>query len=395
LGTQRRSEVGVVWEFALLRSQRPWEVGVVWEFALFGRSRRYPFHVAPTHILSMPIDLRSDTVTKPTPGMRAAMAAADVGDDERDGDPTTRRLEERVASMLGKEDALFFPSGVMANQAAVWVLVPRATEVLADVDAHIVHSEIAGVAALAGAQVLAVVPTDGRVMSAEDVRRAFRPRSRYYPAPGLVCVENTHNGAGGIIVPLRDFCEICAVAREHGVPVHLDGARLWNASVASGVSLSELAAPADTVMVDLSKGLGAPIGAMLAGTREAMERAWTARKLFGGAMRQSGVLAAAALYALDHQLARLDDDHTNARTMAAALRGIAGVEIVPPDTNIVMVDLLAGQSVARVAAEAREREVLVSEWSSTRIRLVTHVDVSADDCRLAADVLRGALTHGH
>jgi threonine aldolase len=349
---------------------------------------------APTHIPAMPIDLRSDTVTKPTPGMRAAMAAADVGDDERDGDPTTRRLEARVAKMLGKEDSLFFPSGVMANQAAVWVLVPRATEVLADVDAHIVHSEIAGVAALAGAQILPVVPT-GRVMSADDVRHAFRPRSRYCPAPGLVCVENTHNGAGGVIVPLGELCEICAVAREHGVPVHLDGARLWNASIASGVSLPELASPADTVMVDLSKGLGAPIGAMLAGTRDAMERAWTARKLFGGAMRQSGILAAAALYALDHQLARLADDHANARALAAALNEIPGVEIVPPDTNIVMVDLVDGQSVERTAAAAREQGVLVSEWSSTRIRLVTHIDVSADDCRRAADVLRGALTHGH
>ena len=320
------------------------------------------------------------------------MAAAEVGDDERDGDPTTRRLEERVATMLGKEDSLFFPSGVMANQAAVWLLAPRATEVLADVDAHIVHSEIAGVAALAGAQILAVVPSDGRVMSADDVRRAFRPRSRYYPAPGLVCVENTHNGAGGVIVPLGEFCEICAVARDHEVPVHLDGARLWNASIATGVSLRELSAPADTVMVDLSKGLGAPIGAMLAGTREAMERAWTARKLFGGAMRQSGVLAAAALYALDHQLARLADDHDNARALAGALAGIPGVEIVSPDTNIVMVDLVSGQSVASIAAAARDQGVLVSEWSSTRIRLVTHIDVSADDCRRAADVLRSALT---
>ena len=340
----------------------------------------------------MPIDLRSDTVTKPTRGMRAAMAAADVGDDERDGDPTTRRLEERVAAMLGKEDALFFPSGVMANQAAVWILVPRATEVFADVDAHIVHSEIAGVAALAGAQVLAVVPT-GRVMSPDDVRKSFRPRSRYYPAPGLVCVENTHNGAGGFIVPQADVCEIAAIAREHGVPLHLDGARLWNAHVASGVSLPELAAPADTVMVDLSKGLGAPIGAMLAGTREAMERAWTARKLFGGAMRQSGVLSAAAIYALDHQYDRLADDHANAKQLAASLAGIPGVEIVPPDTNIVMVDLLAGQSVPTVAVAARQEGVLVSEWSDTRIRLVTHIDVNSNDCRRAADVLRAALTN--
>lgn len=342
----------------------------------------------------MPIDLRSDTVTRPTPGMRAAMAAADVGDDERDGDPTTRRLEERVARMLGKEDALFFPSGVMANQAAVWVLAPRATEVIADADAHIVHSEIAGVAALSGAQILPVVPS-GRVMSPADVRRALRPRSRYYPALGLVCVENTHNGAGGVIVPLAELCEIRAIADEQGVPLHLDGARLWNANVATGVPLPELAAPADTVMVDLSKGLGAPIGAMLAGTRQAMERAWTARKLFGGAMRQSGVLAAAALYALDQQYARLADDHANARLLAQSLAGVPGVSVVPPDTNIVMLDLDAGRSVAAVADAARADGVLISEWSETRIRLVTHIDVNADECRRAAGVLRAALTDGH
>jgi threonine aldolase len=217
----------------------------------------------------MTIDLRSDTVTKPTAAMRAAMAAAEVGDDERDGDPTTRRLEERVAALLGKEDALFFPSGVMANQAAVWLHAPRATEVLADVDAHIVHSEIAGVAALSGAQILPVVPT-GLVMSADDLRRSFRERSRYYPAPSLVCVENTHNGAGGKLTDLSELTAIRAVADEHGVPLHLDGARLWNASVATGVSLAELAQPADTVMVAFSKGLGAPVGA-------AREPRWNAR----------------------------------------------------------------------------------------------------------------------
>lgn len=338
----------------------------------------------------MLIDLRSDTVTKPTPAMRAAMASAEVGDDERDGDPTTRRLEERVAALLGKEDALFFPSGVMANQAAVWVHAPRATEVLADVDAHIVHSEIAGVAALSGAQVLAVAPT-GLVMSADDLRRSFRARSRYYPAPSLVCVENTHNGAGGKLTDLVEMQAIRDVAAEHGVPVHLDGARLWNASVATGRSLADLAAPADTVMVAFSKGLGAPVGAALAGTRSAMERAWTARKLFGGAMRQSGILAAAALYGIEHHLARLADDHANARLMASMLDGIDGAGIVPPDTNILMIDLTSGTPASEVVERAARDSVLVAEWSPTRIRLVTHLDVTAADCRRAAEVLANIL----
>ena len=338
----------------------------------------------------MLIDLRSDTVTKPTPAMRAAMASAEVGDDERDGDPTTRRLEERVAALLGKEDALFFPSGVMANQAAVWVHAPRATEVLADVDAHIVHSEIAGVAALSGAQVLAVAPT-GLVMSADDLRRSFRARSRYYPAPSLVCVENTHNGAGGKLTDLVEMQAIRDVAAEHGVPVHLDGARLWNASVATGRSLADLAAPADTAMVAFSKGLGAPVGAALAGTRSAMERAWTARKLFGGAMRQSGILAAAALYGIEHHLARLADDHANARLMASMLDGIDGAGIVPPDTNILMIDLTSGTPASEVVERAARDSVLVAEWSPTRIRLVTHLDVTAADCRCAAEVLANIL----
>jgi threonine aldolase len=338
----------------------------------------------------MPIDLRSDTVTKPTPAMRAAMAAAEVGDDERDGDPTTRRLEERVAALLGKEDALFFPSGVMANQAAIWIHSPRGTEVLLDVDAHIVHSEIAATAVMSGAQVLTVVPT-GLVMSADDLRRAFRPRSRYYPAPSLVCVENTHNGAGGKITDIAELRAIRVAAAEQGLPVHMDGARLWNASIATGLPLSEIADEADTVMVAFSKGLGAPVGAALAGSRKAMEIAWTARKLFGGAMRQSGIIAAGALYGVEHHIERLADDHDNARALARLIEGAGGATVVPPDTNIVMIDLVSGQSPGDVAAAAREDDVLVSEWSATRLRLVTHLDVSADDCRRAGHVLRRIL----
>jgi len=339
----------------------------------------------------MPIDLRSDTVTKPTPAMRAAMAAADVGDDERDGDPTTRRLEERVAALLGKEDALFFPSGVMANQAAIWIHSPRGTEVLLDVDAHIVHSEIAATAVMSGAQVLTVVPSD-LVMSADDLRRAFRPRSRYYPAPSLVCVENTHNGAGGKITDIAELRAIRAAAAEQGLPVHMDGARLWNASIATGLPLSEIADEADTVMVAFSKGLGAPVGAALAGSGKAIEVAWTARKLFGGAMRQSGIIAAGALYGVDHHIERLVEDHDNARALARAIDGAGGATVVPPDTNIVMIDLASGQSPNAIASAAREEGVLVSEWSPTRLRLVTHLDVSAADCARAGDVLRTILT---
>ena len=338
----------------------------------------------------MPIDLRSDTVTKPTPAMRAAMAAAEVGDDERDGDPTMRRLEDRVAALLGKEAALFFPSGVMANQAAVWIHAPRGTEVLADVDAHIVHSEIAATAALSGAQMLPVVPTD-LVMSADDLRATLRPVSRYYPAASLVCVENTHNGAGGVITCMNELRAIRAVADERGLPVHMDGARLWNASVATGVSLAEFASCADTVMVAFSKGLGAPIGAALAGTARQMEIAWTARKLFGGAMRQSGMLAAAVLYALDHHMDRLADDHANAKTIARIVDGAGGARVVDPDTNIVMVDMPTGRDSAPIVAAAKAENVWISHWSDTRIRMVTHLDISADDARHAAEIVRDAL----
>jgi threonine aldolase len=338
----------------------------------------------------MPIDLRSDTVTKPTPAMRAAIAAAEVGDDERDGDPTMRRLEERVAALLGKEAALFFPSGVMANQAAVWIHAGRGTEVLADVDAHIVHSEIAATAALSGVQILPVVPTD-LVMSADDLRGAFRPANRYYPAASLVCVENTHNGAGGVVTCLDDLQAIRAVATERGLPMHIDGARLWNASVATGIPLAQFASCADTVMVAFSKGLGAPIGAALAGTREQIETAWTARKLFGGAMRQSGMLAAAVLYALDHHMERLADDHANAKTIARIVDGAGGARVVDPDTNIVMVDMPTGRTSAPIVAAAKQENVWISHWSDTRIRMVTHLDISADDARRAAEIVRDAL----
>jgi len=340
--------------------------------------------------MPMSIDLRSDTVTRPTPEMRRAMADAEVGDDVLDGDPTVRRLEERVAEMLGKERALFFPTGTMANQAAVWLLSRPGTEIFVDTNAHIVHWEHAGAAALAGVQVR-LVPSPGAVMDAESLRQAIRPPSPHAPLASLVCLENTHNGAGGKITPIAELRALSAVAREHGLPVHLDGARLWNASVASGTPLGDFAACADTVMVSFSKGLGAPVGAALAGSRDAIERCWMIRKRFGGGMRQSGILAAGALHGLDRHLARMPEDHARARRLADAVDGVAGARVVPPDTNIVMVDLRAGVSAFELVKAAADRGVLLTPWSATRIRAVTHLDVDDRAVKRAGQVVRELL----
>ncbi|MHB1297134.1 MAG: threonine aldolase family protein [Gemmatimonadaceae bacterium] len=335
------------------------------------------------------IDLRSDTVTRPTPAMRRAMAEAEVGDDVLDGDPTVRRLEERVAAMLGKPKALFFPSGTMANQAALWLLGTPGTEVFCHDDSHIVNWEIAGTAALAGLQVRAV--RGGPVLEAGALRASFRPASPHAPRASLVCAENTHNGAGGMVTPLDQLQAIHATAREAGLPVHLDGARLWNAHVATGTPLAGFAACATTVMVSFSKGLGAPVGACLAGDEEAMRHAWEVRKRFGGGMRQSGIIAAAALHGLDHQLSRLHEDHARAKSLAAKLSTVPGVKVVPPDTNIVMIDLAAGQSSTGVLERAKAQGVLVTPWSATRVRCVLHLDVDDAACERAGEVIAGAM----
>lgn len=337
-----------------------------------------------------PIDLRSDTVTKPSDQMRRAMAAAEVGDDERDGDPTTLRLERRVAERLGKERALFFPSGVMANQAAVNLHTRPGTEIILDQDAHIIQWEMAGTAALSGAQIRPVPPA-GLVATADDMRRVVRPKAPHMTRPSLVCVENTHNGAGGKIVPLGDMRAIRAFATELGLPVHLDGARLWNASVASGVPLEDFAANADTVMVAFSKGLGAPIGAAVATSAAAAEELWGIRKRFGGAMRQSGIIAAGALFGLENNVSRLAEDHANAREFGEIVDGAGGATVVPPDTNIVMVDLPDGRPAGPVVKACAAEGVLLSAWSASRIRAVTHLDVSAEQVTRAAQVLAKAL----
>jgi threonine aldolase len=338
------------------------------------------------------IDLRSDTVTRPTPAMRRAMAEAEVGDDVLDGDPTVRRLEARVAELLGKEAGLFFPSGTMANQTAVWVHTTPGTEVLLDANAHIIHWEMAGAAALAGAQIRPVLAGDGRlVASAEDLERTLRPPSPHAPLATLVCVENTHNGAGGKVSTLDELMAIRAVADAKGLPVHMDGARLWNAHVATSTSLSAFGRAAHTVMLSFSKGLGCPVGAMLVGDAPVLSRAHMIRKRLGGGMRQSGILAAAALHALEVHLTRLADDHEHARALAAHVDGAGGARVVPPDTNILMVDLPKGMTSSAVVAAAAEQGVRVTPWNATRIRAVTHLDVDREAIDGAGRVLRTVL----
>ncbi|HEX5435778.1 MAG TPA: threonine aldolase family protein [Gemmatimonadaceae bacterium] len=334
----------------------------------------------------MPIDLRSDTVTRPTPAMRRAMADAEVGDDVLDGDPTVRRLEARVAEMLGKDAALFFPSGTMANQSAVWLLSTPGTEILLDAGSHIIHYEVAAAAALSGVQVRPVCGS-GTVMDAAALRSALRPPSPHTIGASLVCLENTHNGAGGKVTPLAEMRELRAVANAATLPVHLDGARLWNASAASGTSLADFADCADTVMVSFSKGLGAPVGAALAGPKDVIAEGWSVRKRLGGGMRQSGVLAAAVLYALDAHLPRLSEDHARAREYASVVDGVRGARVVPPDTNIVMLDLPDGVEAGEVAAAAAKHGVLLSPWSRQRLRAVMHMDVDRSAVQTAAETV--------
>jgi threonine aldolase len=338
------------------------------------------------------VDLRSDTVTRPTPAMRQAIADAEVGDDQLGDDPTVRRLEERVAEILGKEAALLFPTGIMANQTAIALHGRPGTEAVIEADGHIFQWEEAAAAAWAGVQLRPVATPDG-ILTADHVRAGIRPAgNRYQPRTSLICVENTHNGAGGRILPLDTLRSIRAVADEHGLPVHMDGARLWNAAVASDVTLAEFAATADTLMVTLSKGLGCPVGSLLAGTADAMDEAWRIRRRMGGAMRQSGILAAAGLHALDHHIDRLADDHRRARRLADQAATLPGVSAVNPDTNIVMLDLDPDAPDAHaLAARLADHGVLLIPFAARRIRAVTHLDVDDDGIETAIMALAAAL----
>jgi threonine aldolase len=342
------------------------------------------------------IDLRSDTVTKPSPAMRRAMAEASVGDDQYGEDPSVNLLQERIADLLGKEAALFVPSGTMANQIALKLLTRPGDEVILGDESHIVWHESGAGAANSGVQFCVV--GQGGLFTEAEFRAAYKPHGHIvFPPTGLVAIENTHNRGGGFVFPQGGAEAICAAARQFGVASYLDGARLWNAAAASGKSLAELARPFDLVGVALSKGLGCPIGSLLAGRSELILRAVRARRMFGGAMRQAGIVAAAGLYALDHNLSRLPEDHENARAIAerlAAIRGVA-IDLALTQSNIVIFKLGEGlPDAATVVARARDRGVLVSAFAARTVRAVTHLDVGREECRAAADILAAAIAEG-
>ena len=337
------------------------------------------------------VDLRSDTVTRPTLAMREAMVSAEVGDDVLDHDPTTLVLEERVAEILGKERALFFPSGIQANQTALAVLGRPGAEAILEAGSHILNYEEGAAAALSGLQ-LRPVPTPDGLLSPELVEAAIRPASPYVIPTSLIAIENTHNGAGGKILPLETARGIQKVARGAGLPLHLDGARLWHACVETGRPPAEFGAVADTVMVCLSKGLGAPVGSLLAGSGDLMERAWRIRRRFGGGMRQSGMLAAGGLYALEHHRDRLAEDHVRARDLARGVSEIPGLSVATPETNIVMIDIVAhGVTPGRVLDSLSDMGVLMTGFGLRRLRAVTHLEVDDEGVAAAVRGLRMAM----
>jgi threonine aldolase len=336
------------------------------------------------------IDLRSDTVTKPSAAMRRAMAEAEVGDDVLDGDPTTRALEERTAKLLGQERALFFPSGSMANQAAIWALGERGTELFVHEDSHIVNLEMGGAAALAGMQPRMI--RGAPRITRETLSQVIRSPGRDFPRATLLCIENTHNGSGGMVTPLAELSGLAAIGRSAGCKIFLDGARLWNASAATGTPPAEFAATADMTMVSFSKGLGAPVGAALAGSASVIKAAAEARKRYGGGMRQSGIIAAGALYGLENNIARLGEDHVHARRFAEIVSTGKRAHVVTPESNIVMIDLPAGIDSMSFAKTAMERGVRVSVWTASRVRSVMHLDVTLAEVERAAAVLRDLLS---
>jgi threonine aldolase len=326
------------------------------------------------------IDLRSDTVTRPTEGMRRAMIEAAVGDDVFGEDPTVKRLEEYVAELLGKEAALYAPSGTMTNQIGVHINTSRGEEVLLHEGSHIFVYEAGAPAMLSNVQVR-TLPGENGVLDPDTVRAAVRPDDVHFPRSRLVCLENTHNTAGGKVFPLEDFAAVAATAKELGLKVHLDGARLFNAQAATGILAREWCAHADTVSVCSSKGLGAPVGSLLAGDEETIGEARRARKAFGGGMRQAGIIAAASLYAFENHIDRLSEDHERARNLAAGLRE-AGYDAREPETNLVLVTVERPSEF--LDALAREG-VLATPGKPGFVRLCTHLDAGDEDIEAAVE----------
>jgi threonine aldolase len=340
------------------------------------------------------IDLFSDTVTRPGPAMRRAMGEAEVGDEQRGLDPTTNALQERGAALLGKEAAIFLPSATMANLIACRLHTRPGEAVILEAGCHVLNAEGGGLAVHSGLVPRPIAGDRGR-FTPEQVREQLTGTGHYRPTTTLLTCEQTHNAGGGAVWPLAQLEAVSTVAREAGLKTHLDGARLFNASVAAGVPAAAFAAPFDTVMICLSKGLGAPAGALLAGTSEAIARARTLKQLFGGSMRQSGILAAAGLYALDHQIERLGEDHANARRLAEGLARIPVLDVEPVETNIVCVGIArAGLTAAELIPRLRAAGVDVSANARSRLRLVTHLDVSAADIDRAVAIFCEVLAAG-
>ena len=342
------------------------------------------------------IDLYSDTVTQPTQAMREFMAAAPVGDEQKREDPTVNQLVEMVCERLGKEDAIYLPSGTMCNQIAWRVHCQPGDEIIMDRTGHTRHYETGGPAALSG---VSIYPLDGQrgIFSREQVQAAIRPDGHHFPRSRVLLVEQTSNLGGGTVWPLPAIEEVCAAARKHGLACHMDGARLLNAVVASGIAASEYAAPFDSVWIDLSKGLGAPVGAVLAGSGAFIGQAWRWKHQFGGAMRQAGIIAAAGVYALQHHVERLAEDHANARRLAQGIAEIEGIVVDPVETNMVYFDVAGlGLTADRFEERTVDRGLRFSTFGETQLRAVTHLDVSrpqiAEAIRIVQSVAADART---
>jgi threonine aldolase len=340
-----------------------------------------------------PVDLRSDTVTRPTAAMRKAMAEAPVGDDVFGDDPTVNLLQEKCAALFGHEAALFVPSGTMGNQVSIAAHTQPGDEILFEEGAHIFHYEVGAPAVLSGVVTHPIVGRRG-VFTADDVKRRIRPIDVHCPRTRMVALENTHNRAGGTVFPLDEIRRIHALTRDAGLAMHLDGARIWNAHVASGVALAEYGRYFDSISACFSKGLGCPVGSIVVGSRDFIHRAHRARKRLGGGMRQVGILAAAAIHALDHHIARMKDDHDNARFLAEGLAGMPGITIDLDlvQTNMVFLDVAAtDRTAAQVSEDLARHDVWSIDLDPTRLRLVTHLDVTRADCERALGAFRSVL----